>query len=79
MSVEAKLKSAMGAVLGIDPATIDERTSTDTVEGWDSLKHMQLIIAIEESCGVVLPDEEVTTLTSYKLLKLVVEEQLAKR
>ncbi len=76
---EEKLKSVMGGVLGIAAASIGPTTSTDTVKAWDSLKHMQLVIAIEETFGIVIPDEEVATLTSYPLLKMVVEEQLAKR
>jgi acyl carrier protein len=74
---EEKLKSVMAAVLGIDAATIGPGTTTDTVKAWDSLKHMQLIIALEETFGIVVPDEEVATLTSYPLLKIVVTEQLA--
>lgn len=79
MSSEEKLKSVVAAVLGLDPALIGPQTSTDTVAAWDSLKHMQLVISIEESFGIVVPDEEVATLTSFPLLKLVVDEQLSKR
>ncbi len=79
MPNEEKLKSVMAAVLGIDAGTIGPTTSTDTVKAWDSLKHMQLVIALEETFGIVIPDEEVATLTSYPLLKIVVTEQLAGR
>ena len=69
---EAKLKSAMAAVLEIDEATIDEETSMDNVESWDSIKHMDLILTIEQEFGVSVPDEEAADLTSYALIKLVV-------
>ena len=76
---EEKLKSVIAAVLEIDATTIGPQTSADTVEAWDSLKHMQLIIALEESFGISIPDEEVATLTSYPLLKMVVQERIEKR
>jgi acyl carrier protein len=75
MFSEERLKAVMGAILEIPPEGIGAGTSTDTVEGWDSLKHMRLIIALEEAFDVTIPDEEVATMTSYEIVKLVVAEQ----
>jgi acyl carrier protein len=73
---EVKLKRVVAAVLGIDPGSVGEGTSTDTVEGWDSLKHMNLVIALEESFEVTVPDEDVVNMTSYPLIRAVLREQL---
>jgi acyl carrier protein len=78
MFSEEKLKAVMGAILEVDPDGIGPGTSTDTVERWDSLKHMRLIIALEEAFDVTIPDEEVATMTSYEIVKLVVAEQAGK-
>jgi len=75
MFSEEKLKALMGAILEVDPGAIGPGTSTDTVAGWDSLKHMRLVIALEEAFDVTIPDEEVATMTSYEIVKLVVAEQ----
>lgn len=69
---EAKLKSTIAAILEIDESSIDQNTSMDNVENWDSIRHMDLILAIEEEFGVSVPDEEAADLTSYPLIKLVV-------
>ena len=74
--LDTRLAAVVAAVLDLDPADVGALTSTDTVEGWDSLAHMNLILAIEEELGVTLPDEEAADLTSYPLLRLVVAEQL---
>jgi acyl carrier protein len=74
---EAKLKAVVGAVLELEPAAVGEATSADTVEGWDSLKQMNLVIALEEAFGVTIPDADVVALTSYPLIRAVVREQLA--
>jgi acyl carrier protein len=79
MFSEEKLKQVMGAILGIPPESVGPGTNTDTVEGWDSLKHMRLIIALEEAFDVTIPNEEVVTLTSYEIVKLVVAEQSGSR
>jgi acyl carrier protein len=73
---ERQLRELVADVLALDPDSVGDDTSTDTVEGWDSLAHMNLILAIEQELGVTVPDEEAADLTSYPLLRLVVAEQL---
>jgi len=34
-------------------------SSTATVEAWDSLKHMNLVLALEEEFGIRLTDEQI--------------------
>lgn len=77
MNPEEKLRAVMAAILELDAASIGADTSTDTVEQWDSLHHMNLVIALESAFDITIPDEDVATLTSYPILKAVVEEQLA--
>ncbi len=74
---EDQLKSVMAAMLGIEAAQIGPETSTDTVPQWDSVRHMNLVIALEESFGITIPDDEVATLTSYPIIRMTIEEQLA--
>jgi acyl carrier protein len=73
---EEKLKSVMATVLEIDPSQINGDSSMDTIEAWDSIKHMDLILSLEEEFGVSVPDEEAGDLTSYALIKLVMTELL---
>jgi acyl carrier protein len=75
MTADDRLKQVMGAVLSLPAERIDDHTSPDTAEAWTSLAHLDLILAIEEEFGVTIPDEEVGDLTSYRLLKLTLEEQ----
>lgn len=77
MFPEDKLKAVMAAMLDIDVSKVGPATSTDTVVQWDSLRHMNLIIALEEAFGISVPDDEVATLTSYPIVRAMVEEQLA--
>jgi acyl carrier protein len=71
------VKKVMASVLEVDAATLNEDSSMDNVPGWDSLKQMNLVLALEESFGVSIPDEDAANATSYKLLVIVLEEQLA--
>lgn len=79
MFSEDALKAVMAGVLELEPGAVGPGTTSDTVEGWDSLKHMRLVIALEEAFGISIPDEEVATMTSYDIVKLVVQEQVGSR
>ena len=76
---EVLLKQVMGSILKVDPASLGPDSSNDTIETWDSLKHMNLVLALEEEFGVSIPDEEAANITSYALIKLVLEDLLKGR
>jgi acyl carrier protein len=78
MLSEDKLRSVVATMLDLDPAAVGPTTSTDTVDQWDSVRHMNLIIALESAFGITIPDEDVATLTSYPIIQAVVQEQLSR-
>jgi acyl carrier protein len=73
-----KLKTVVATVLNVDVSRIDASASSDTIESWDSLRHMNLVLALEDEFGVSLPDEEAANATSYPLLVLVLQDLLQK-
>lgn len=73
---ENKLRDTMAAVLQIPAESIDDDTSMDTVKSWDSLHHMNLVLALEEEFSVVIPDEDAASITAYPLIVLVMKELL---
>jgi acyl carrier protein len=73
----ALVKKVMASVLEIDASEIADDASMDTLRAWDSLRQMNLVLALEESFEVSFPDDDAANATSYKLIVLVLEEQLA--
>lgn len=73
---EDTLKKVMATLLTVDVTAINSEASMDTISTWDSLRHMNLVLAIEEEFKVSIPDEDAGNITSYKLIKLVLEELL---
>ncbi|MFZ5542155.1 MAG: acyl carrier protein [Pseudomonadota bacterium] len=71
---EEALKQVMAVVLKVPAEAINSDSSMDTLETWDSLKHMSLVLALEEEFGVSIPDEDAGNITSYALIKLVLDE-----
>lgn len=73
-----KLKNVVATVLNVEISRIDANASSDTIESWDSLRHMNLVLALEDEFGVSLPDGEAANATSYPLLVLVLQDLLQK-
>ena len=73
---EETLKQVMAAMLKLDVSAINIESSMDNLQNWDSLRHMNLVLALEEEFKVTIPDEDAGNITSYKLIKLVLEELL---
>ncbi len=61
-------------MLKVDASTINEDSSMDNMPSWDSLRHMNLVLALEEEFKVTIPDEDAGNITSYKLIKLVLND-----
>jgi len=74
---ESALKQVMATVLGVPVTAVGPDTSSDTIPGWDSLRHMNLVLALEQTFGVEIPDEDAAEITSYALIKVVLNERLA--
>ena len=75
---EGRLRTVMSVVLRVPLDTIGATSSMDTIPAWDSLAHMNLVLAIEEEFGISIPYEDVANVTSFDLLRLVVKELSAK-
>ena len=56
-------------VLRVDPASLDENSSPDTVKQWDSLAAMNLVVAIEERFQVQLSTKEIMKMSTIGLAR----------
>ena len=73
---ENALQQVMGTVLEVPADSVGPGTDMDTVESWDSLRHLTLVLALEQEFGVQIDDEDAGSITSYPLIKLVLEDLL---
>ena len=59
-----RIRKVLASVLGISIDRIHDDSSVETVEEWDSLKQINLIMALEEEFSVTFEDDDVMELTS---------------
>lgn len=75
--IKEKVKDVMSLVLETDKSQIQEDSSTDSIENWDSLRQLNLIIALEEAFNVSIPDEEVGNMVNYKIVCHIISDCLS--
>lgn len=72
---KVKILEVMSSVFEVELTSLNEDSSIDNIENWDSIRHLNLILALEEEFNITIPDEEVGDLVNYKLIELIVNEQ----
>lgn len=56
-------------VLEVGLAEIDDTTGPGRSEAWTSLKHIQLVVALERAFGISLSEAEIRGLTSVAAIR----------
>ncbi len=72
---KSKILEVMSSVFEVELTSLNEDSSIDNIENWDSIRHLNLILALEDEFNITIPDEEVGDLINFKLIELIVNEQ----
>ena len=56
------LTQLVADVMGMEPSQVSPETSRDSAEQWDSLNHLRLITALEETYSIRLSMDEIENL-----------------
>ena len=75
--MEAKVFKVISTVMNVPLDQVTLESSTETINSWDSLKQMTLMLSLEEAFGVTFDDDLVSELTSVRnvLKHLIVLQQ----
>ena len=73
--MSGKVEGVLAEVLQLPPSQITDDLTMKDVEAWDSLKHMELIVALETALEVQLTFEEIVTMQSVREIKRVLAER----
>lgn len=66
--IERRICTVMAKVLQIAPQDISPNVSRENLAAWDSLKHMNLMLALEDEFGIEFSDKEIVGLDTLQLL-----------
>ncbi len=73
-----RLNRVVSDVLGVPMDSITDESSPDNIEKWESLSHINLVMAIESEFDVALTPEDTMDILSVKLIRIILDDKLNK-
>lgn len=61
--------AVLSEVFSLPPETFGDATTPADVKGWDSVRHVDLVVALEERFNCMFEPEEVPDLTSLQRIE----------
>jgi len=75
--VKNEVAAVLAVILEVPREAISDGFSPDDCETWDSVRHLRLVLAIEERFGVTFDEAEIEHLTSLRAILDALEKRLA--
>jgi acyl carrier protein len=64
----SQIISIFGRVMNVGANQVSMDTSPETLDNWDSLRHMNLMMALEEELNVTFNEDEVLSMLSMQAI-----------
>jgi len=71
--MQQDIKIVFGEVFGLSPECFGDDTGPTTLEGWNSARHVELVIALEERFNCIFDPDEVPELTSLPRIEEILK------
>ena len=69
------LEALLATVLQLPASRITDDLAMKDVESWDSLKHMELIVSVENTYGIELGFDEIVAMQTVSEIKRVLRQR----
>lgn len=69
-----QVRSVASDIFGVPAEKITAESSPETIENWDSMQHLNLVLAVEEKFGVQLEPEDIEQMKNIGAVAKVVEK-----
>jgi acyl carrier protein len=74
-----RVRQIVADILDVDVSAVSLASSPDTIESWDSMQHLNLVLALEQTFGVTFVPEEIDTMTTVGRIVDVVDAKAPAR
>ena len=74
-----KVSAVLAEILDDDELILTEDTTAEDVDGWDSVNHMKLIIALEGELAIRFEAEEISEMEDVRALLDLIERHAEHR
>jgi acyl carrier protein len=70
------LDKLVGEILEADDLRLTRETTADDVDGWDSVAHVNILVAVESTFGIRFDSREIGSLSSVGVLIDMIDVKL---
>ena len=74
--MENIVKQIVSSVMAVPVDSIHNDSSPDTIDSWDSLRHMNLMLALEQDFNVTFSEEQIAEMMNVELIILTIRDLL---
>ena len=72
---DKKIKKIMATVFETNVEMISDDASPHNIENWDSLKHIKLIVALEDEFNIKLEVDEINAMVKFSIISAYIHAQ----
>jgi acyl carrier protein len=72
--LDSRLVEAVASVFGLSNDEVKPESSQENIADWDSVGHLKLILAIEDTCGVQFSTAQIPQLTSVAAIQQALDK-----
>jgi len=76
-SVLDRVRQIISDVFAVDMNSVTAETHADSIAAWDSMAHLNLVLSLEQDFGISFTPEQISELTSVKVIVKQVEQKTA--
>ena len=74
--IDDKIKNIMATVFKTSVQEISDDSTPHSIKSWGSLKHINLIIALEEEFDLKLEEDEIAAMVSFPIISATIQAYL---
>jgi acyl carrier protein len=77
MTIDDRLDDIFREVFADDSIAVNDATSPEDIDAWDSLAHINLMFSLEDEFGVAFRDEEFASVKNVGEIKRLLQEHVS--
>ena len=72
-----QVRQLVADVLNMPKEALNESSSPDEIASWDSMQHLNIVLAVEQQFDLTILPEEIETMVSVGRIAALIEEKVA--
>ena len=77
--IQLKIKQIMAVIFDTTEENISDDAEPLKIDKWDSLNHLQLIVALEQEFNIKFSDDELTELLNLVLITTIIQSKIVEK